>query len=205
MFECASDSRTAPDPVLSSSASQSRPTHSIEHGGPSQERDLRVREECEQFAAQILRHQCVVARERNACVLSRAAGLQRERREVQPNWPSFGPLEQLFHLGVGELHARGGRAARAPRVPSSRGRRHRPPRCRRRHEGGPRATAVRRASRAQAASRPGGGVRARRSCRGTRRCAATRRGRGRGRRAASFLTWQPRRVKRRWPPSDGRP
>ena len=34
----------------------------------------------------------------------RATGLQGERGEIQPNRPSFGAIEQLLHLGVGELH-----------------------------------------------------------------------------------------------------
>ena len=89
------------------------PAHSIEHGCSRQERDLGVREAREQLGTQILRHQPVVAGERNAGVLSRAAGLQRERREVQPDRPSFGAVEQLVHLGVGELHA-GGIEQRAP-------------------------------------------------------------------------------------------
>ena len=46
-------------------------------------------------------------------MLPRAAGLQCERREVQPDRPSFGAVEQLVHLGVSELHA-GGIEQRAP-------------------------------------------------------------------------------------------
>ena len=47
-----------------------------------------------------------------AC-FSRATGFQCERREVQPDRPSFGAVEQLAHLGVSELYA-GGIEQRAP-------------------------------------------------------------------------------------------
>ena len=70
-----------------------------------QERDLGVREARQQLGTQILRHQSVVAGKRNAGEFSRAAGLQRERREVQPHGPSFGAVEQLAQLDVGEFHA----------------------------------------------------------------------------------------------------
>ena len=95
------------------------PAHSIEHGCSRQEGDLGIREALEQFGAQIVRHQPVVARERNAGVLPRAAGLQGERREVKPNWPSFGAIEQRVDLGVGELHA-GSIEQRAPFGPRHR-------------------------------------------------------------------------------------
>ena len=90
-----------------------RPAHSIEHGRSSQERDFGIREIRKQFGAEILRHQPVVAGERDAGVLPRATGFQCECGKVQPDRPSFGAVEQLVHLGVSKLYA-GGIEQRAP-------------------------------------------------------------------------------------------
>ena len=154
-----SNARAIPGPhpnrCVSSTASQSGPLI-------RSSTDVRVRNETsasercdEQFGAQIVRHQPVVAGERDAGVLPRAAGLQCERREVQPDRPSFGAVEQLVHLGVSELHA-GGIEQRAPLES-----RHRELvdtdlyDVTRRREAAPWGAVVRRASRARAASRLG--------------------------------------------------
>ena len=116
-FECSSDRSTSADPVASSSAS---------HSGPLRRSttDVRVRNStssaerrAEHFGPQIVGHQAIVAREREARGRFDAARVERERAEVQPDRPALGALDQRFDLRVAELHA--GRCSSARDAPAS--------------------------------------------------------------------------------------
>ena len=80
-----------------------RTAHAVEDRGASQEQHLRPRRPVEEFAAEVITHEPVIAGERRSDLGGGAACLDRQGGEVQADRPALGPLDELIHVDFGEL------------------------------------------------------------------------------------------------------
>jgi hypothetical protein len=68
-----------------------------------QERHLRGRHSVEELGTQVVAHEPVIAGERQRNVRVRTTCPRRQRREIQADRPTLGPLDELAHVFFDEL------------------------------------------------------------------------------------------------------